>query len=95
MGALNLLSKHTYNAIFETFKYAKEMKPHPGITLGSAHSVKGLERDIVFIEEDLNVAIQDLIEAGGPTTQASLAEFNLAYVAATRAKHELKNCKFL
>ena len=95
MAAISLLRKYSYSVIFETFHHVKEMKSHPAITLGSAHSVKGLERDKVYIENDLNDVVIDLIKDGGASTQEQLTEFNLAYVAATRAKHELLNCKFL
>lgn len=95
MGAINLLRKHTYGTIFDTYSHAKDMKPNPKNTLGSAHSVKGLERDIVVIDNDLNESILQLIEDGGAKNKEDLAEFNLAYVACTRAKYELRNCKFL
>lgn len=94
-GAINLIRKHSYNEIFQTYSFVKDMKPHPTITLGSAHSVKGLERDEAYIEEDLNNTIRDLIDTGGATNAEELAELNLGYVSATRCKYKLHNCKYL
>lgn len=96
MGAISLLRKHRYGVIFATYNYVKNMKPDPQNTLGSAHSVKGLERDIVVIDDDLNGPILKLIEKqGGPSNQEELSEFNLFYVACTRSKYELVNCTVL
>ena len=95
MGALNLLRKHSFGTIFDTYNHVKNMKPHPKITLGSAHSVKGLERDIVYIDDSMNDAVLDIQEKGGPENQEDISELNLGYVAATRAKHSLRGCRYL
>lgn len=81
--------------IFEVREKAKKIKPNPNIWVVTAHSFKGRECSTVHIEDDLNTAISEIVMKGGPENSEDTQEINLAYVACTRAKNTLLNCKFL
>lgn len=90
-GALSFmqqLSSKNIN-IFQLKKDVEAMKPNKNILVATAHSSKGLEFGTVYIENDLNHATMEAIEEYDRQT------LNLAYVAATRAKHTLLNCNYL
>ncbi len=85
---MNQISKKNIN-IFQLKKDVEAMRPNPNIWVVTSHSFKGREVGTVYIEEDLNRSTIEAIE------EFDRQELNLAYVACTRAKHTLLNCKFL
>lgn len=96
-AAINLLMSFNKKGIniFDVKKKAESIKPNPNIYIVTAHSFKGREVDSVYIEDDLNKSIIDIVFEGGPSSDEDIQEFNLAYVAVTRAKNKICNCKFL
>lgn len=96
-NAIKLLSAFREKGIniFEVREKAKKIKPNPNIWVVTAHSFKGRETSTVYIEDDLNTAISEIVMKGGPENDEDIQELNLGYVSATRAKNTLLNCKFL
>jgi F-box protein, helicase, 18 len=96
-NAIKLLSAFREKGIniFEVREKAKKVKPNPNIWVVTAHSFKGRETSTVHIEDDLNTTISDIVMKGGPENGEDTQEVNLAYVATTRCKNILLNCKFL
>jgi len=95
-NALKLLMKFNERDIniFEVRKIAKTVTANPNITVATAHSLKGMEYSTVYIANDLNTAMEDIILQGGAETEEDIQTCNLAYVAMTRARNKLINCKF-
>jgi len=81
--------------IFQLKKDAESMTANPKIWVVTAHSFKGREVGTVIIEDSLNKSVNKIIEKGGPESIQDQEELNLGYVACTRAKHTLLNCRFL
>lgn len=90
-GAISFMMRLTEKKIniFQLKKDVEAMKPNPLIYVVTAHSFKGREVGTVYIENDLNNSTEKAI------AEYNRQELNLSYVAATRAKHTLLNCKFL
>lgn len=96
ISALRLLETHSYSKIFETYSLAKaQPKKQQAIILATAHVSKGGTYDSVYIENDLNNAVQKIIDKGGPENEDDLTELNLYYVATTRCRLELLNANHL
>lgn len=81
--------------IFEVLKQAKANIPNPAITVGTAYSLKGLGFSTVYIEDDLNDTIRDIIMKGGPENDADETQLKLYYVAASRCRLHLHNAKHI
>jgi len=91
---MNVLREKNIN-IFDLKKQAENCVANPSIWVVTSHSFKGREVDTVVIEESLNKSVNKIIAKGGPETQSEQEELNLGYVACTRSRHKLLNCKFL
>jgi superfamily I DNA/RNA helicase len=101
-SAMSLISRFGKDTVMATYsnaqKHENDRKTHR-ITLTTAHSSKGLEYDSVHIDDDMNQALQKLlndeyvIENG--LTDKHKEEFRLYYVACTRAKFQLHNAEFV
>lgn len=90
--ALRLLETNSYKEIYECFKTAKDQpKKRQPIIVTTAHVSKGQTYDSVFIEEDLNLIVRKTKNKGSELSEDDMAEFNLYYVACTRARVELIN----
>lgn len=103
---LQKLQKKNIN-LYDLKEAVQKIKPNPNTILTTAHAFKGLEADIVIIEEDLNKFFTDassqLLEVNSllpspDITQARLLlpksvteELNTYYVALSRARHTLLN----
>ena len=87
--------KKTKINIFEVLKDAKATKSDKAITVGTGFSLKGLEFSTVYIEDDLNRAIENILEHGGPTSDKEHTIFKVYYVAVTRSRKYLRNAKHL
>lgn len=100
--AIRLVQTHKKSTIIATYEEArKHEKTNHSLTLGTAHSMKGLEFDEVTIADDLNESLQqaiDLLNEGAPVTSLiskHLESLNLYYVACTRASKVLYNARHL
>ena len=62
---------------------------HPGVVVGTIHSVKGGEADVVFLYPDLSRAAQTSYERRGLDRDSILRLF---YVGITRARETLYIC---
>jgi ATP-dependent exoDNAse (exonuclease V) beta subunit len=82
--AISLITSYGSTRIWETYNLAKDMKQDNKITITTAHASKGLEYDVVYLEDDMN-SKDDL----------SINDIRLYYVACTRAKHKLYNATLL
>jgi hypothetical protein len=95
--ALSVVLTHTSSAVIEAHKIAKSHeKSHCNYILATAHSVKGLEMDEVYIADDLNSSVEDLLPEliGNPNyvkDQEEIDSLNLYYVACSRARKNLVN----
>lgn len=98
-NAIDILMKFKVNGIniWDVLKEAKVVSKRPDktITVGTAFSLKGLEFSTVYIEDDINRRVNEIIEDGGVETQEQLVSMKVAYVACSRCRKHLKNCKFL
>jgi len=72
--------------LYKKFKTKDILEGHPPITIGTIHSVKGGESDVVYLYPDISAAAARE-QANGDISEDSL--FRLFYVGVTRAKHEL------
>lgn len=68
------------------------LRDKPKIIVGTIHSVKGGEADVVYVCPDLSQAGHQAHRAG-LETEGYASSIRLFYVAATRARHTLKLCK--
>ena len=81
----------------------RNMKIPSNIILTTAHSSKGLETDNVYIEDDLNNHIIELKENLRQVKEEDKMKFlethnqsfNLGYIAVSRAKFKVINCRYL
>ena len=96
-GAIGLIMKFNKQNIniFDVLKDAKATKPNPAITVATAYSFKGREVSDVYIENDLNKAVLDIIHNGGPENEEDHTIMKVAYVACSRSRIRLHNCKYL
>jgi len=100
-AAANLLRAHSYNEIQEAYDTAEaHKKASCNLTLMTAHSSKGLERDIITLDDDMDKSIDKIMlkykhdKRFVPTVE-ELAESKLYYVACSRAKLHINNAKHL
>jgi hypothetical protein len=95
--ALNLLHSYDSEEIINASDMAEShIKSNSNLTLMTAHVSKGITRDEIELDDDLNDSIDDIID----TKPADLsieqrAEFNLYFVACTRHRHSLINAVHL
>ena len=91
-------TKNIINCYEDARKHAKTSQSY---TLGTAHSTKGLEFDEVTIAEDLNTALENIVQdlsseiTAEYLPEAVRTELNLYYVACSRAKKSLINADYL
>lgn len=84
------------SAILDVYKHAKAShQKNTGLWLGTSHSVKGLEFDSVVILDDLNTTLLNTVTDERMSEEEKLQEYNLYYVACSRAKKELQNATCL
>lgn len=96
-NAIDLLmrfSKANIN-IFNVFNDAKNAPKNPSITVGTAFSLKGLGYSTVYIEDDLNTSVGDIISHGGASSEEESTQLKLMYVAASRCRLKLLNAKHI
>jgi superfamily I DNA/RNA helicase len=95
---MNFLREKDIN-IFDLKKKAEQAVSNPNVWVVTAHSFKGREVDTVVIEESMNKSVEKVLarkkEEGCVLTPSEMEELHLGYVAATRAKHKLLECRYL
>lgn len=90
--AISLVTTHSPKTIIDTYFTAKTLaRPKQKITLATGFSSKGCEYDYVYIEDDLNSAVEDTIQS----PDQDLTMLYLYYTACTRARKVLDNAKAL
>lgn len=99
-GAIALISKYSGKTITSTYNkalaYYQDKKLKPNLYMTTAHSSKGLTFGTVEIGEDLNVAVEEVLNKPiGERTFDDQETLMIGYVTATRARHRLINCKYL
>lgn len=101
-AAMALISKFGKDLIKSTYESALKHETDPKkhqMTLTTAHSSKGLEFDEVVLTNDMDEALdkilndESVIEHG--LTDSQREEFRLYYVAASRCKFALHNAKYI
>lgn len=100
---IKTILRHGQGAIINCYDSARQHeKVNQIYMLGTAHSTKGLEFDQVEVGEDLNTAVDQVVEAttfiGDEIPAYSIedqTELNLYYVACSRAKKKLINAVHL
>ena len=80
--------------IFDVLNEAKKVKKNPLITVGTAFSLKGLAFETVHIHSDLNKAVEQIIKKG-VHVEEDMVTLRLYYVAASRARRNLHNARWL
>lgn len=96
-SAIQLVINHGPQDILDAYNHAKaQTMIASNLFLLTVHTSKGSTYDIVELDNDVNESIIEAIEAHqtSPTPETH-AELCLAFVAATRCRHQLINCKFL
>ena len=81
--------------IWDVLNEAKVAKRDPRITIGTAFSLKGMGYETVHLHQDINNAVAQIIDSGGPTTSEEIVTMRLYYVACTRARCNLYNAQHL
>ena len=100
ISACKLINQFGYSAIWDAHALVDKHKHavDVNLTLMTAHSSKGLERDIVTLDDDMNDSVEEIIDKvmdGKDLSPAELAELKLYYVAISRCKLALNNAKFV
>lgn len=94
--AIKLVAFTGKQAILDTYEHAKQCEGRKSnVWLATAHSVKGLEFDSVTILDDLNQAVASAKADPEMDEQYKLQEYNLYYVACSRARKALFNATAL
>jgi superfamily I DNA/RNA helicase len=100
-SAIGIILANSRDTIFQTYenakKHEKERQKH-FITLGTGHSTKGCEYDIVELAPDLKKTFERCKankERAGSYSDNDIQELNLIYVAASRAKYELRGATWM
>lgn len=99
--AISLIFQYGKADIINCYEVSKQHeKRQQNYMIGTVHSCKGLEFDFVELADDMNISVTNIITALKLNPDYELlpeerAELNLYYVAASRAKKELKNAKFI
>lgn len=92
-----LINRYGAPRILQAYTEARKNKHYDNaITLGTAHSTKGLEYDEVYIAPDLNLAVTNVLSSRlnvnyDTLTNEERTELNLYYVACSRARKRLVN----
>ena len=96
-SAIQLVINHGSEDILNAYNHAKaQTMVASNLYLLTAHTSKGGTWDIVELDNDLNESVLEAIEAHKTLpTPSTHAELCLAFVAATRCRHQLINCNFL
>ena len=80
--AIRVVERHGEQALIET----------PRIVVGTVHSVKGGQADVVYVFPDLSPAADDEWGDGWGTEESKAGIYRVFYVAMTRAREELVLC---
>lgn len=96
-AAINLLLQFPKQDIIDAFEHADDHKNKPcNLQLMTAHNSKGITRDIIELDEDINKSVLELLDIPmDQLTEDERSELCLAFVSCTRHRHRLINCKFL
>ena len=81
--------------IWDVLAEAKKSKRDPLVTCGTLFSLKGMGYETVYINEDINNAVDRVLAKGGPENDEDKVILKGAYVAASRARANLYNARFL
>lgn len=96
-SAINLILNFDRQDIIDAHKHAESHKNEVcDLQLMTAHTSKGSTRDIIELDNDLNEAVQDLLDI--PPSKLSVdqrAELCLYFVSISRHKYQLINAKHL
>jgi superfamily I DNA/RNA helicase len=96
-----LIKKYDIGEIYAAYNHAIEHEKEKGhkYTLSTAHSMKGLEYDIVRISPDLNESVQKVIEDYGSDPlmygEKQIETMRLYYVACSRTINTIENAQHL
>ena len=94
INLLMMFNKKGIN-IFDVLSKAKQVKPDNTTIVTTSHAFKGLETDEVYIEDCLNNTITLALKKGEHNyTKEDKENFNVYYVAITRAKKILNNAYY-
>lgn len=96
--AISLVARNGVGKIMTAYNFAKECQTgEHATTVGTGHSVKGLEFDRVIVGDDLNKTASSALGHGEEemSEEEKIQELNLYYVVCSRARKELLNAKIL
>lgn len=102
-STINLLEdlRDRGTSILNLTKSVTKVVNNPSIVLTTAHAFKGLEADYIYIEDDLNDQLEKahtlkevFEEKNRPIPQHVKEEFNIYYVALSRARFGITNNKY-
>jgi len=89
-----LLFEHKKRNVYDILNEAKRIKPNKNRLIATAHSIKGLETDVVNISNGLNRVVGNAMTSVATTEEEeeAITEIcKLYYVACSRAKFTLSN----
>lgn len=97
MSAITLILNFDRQDIINAYEHADDHKGKPcNLILMTVHTSKGSTLDIVELDDDVNDAVNEVLAIPPESrTSADRSELCLGFVAATRCRHELINCKFI
>lgn len=89
--AVNMLLKFSKNNInlYQIYSDAKNAEVDPNYVIATVYTSKGLEFETVYVAEDLDAAIQNIRDNGGPKTEKDVVIYRCYYVACSRAGKNL------
>jgi len=99
MSAVSILQNNEREDIVNAYEYALAHEKEKGhfVTLGTGHSMKGLEVDSVTMAPDFERVFNKITSKKQPSEYDArdLQEFNLMYISATRSLKKLYGAEFM
>lgn len=96
-SAITLTLNFDRQDIIDAFNHAEDHKSKDcNLQLMTVHTSKGITRDIIELDDDVNEAVCEVMSIPPESlTNSERAELCLGFVSVTRHRHKLINCKFL
>ena len=96
-SAITLTLNFDRQDIIDAFNHAEDHKSKDcNLQLMTIHTSKGITRDIIELDDDVNEAVCEVMSIPpGSLTDSERSELCIGFVAVSRHRHQLINCRFL